>query len=245
MISKLKLKTYSPINIIISFVSLSSICTLLLTAGYTTLWILQALKDNDIEMESILALQRSGQCKLLDIPWTIHKEVEKYCGVNSAEEPPISSTLICIDNCEHQKETASGALAVSKSLGLDRYLQFQNSDAFDMELEPSSVDVLWCDFGVGSRMKDFLASNWDCIKPGGYMLCHSTVTNENTRRWLEGIRSRLPKATTGIEPDQYVELSLLEHHKRFQNSVTILQKRESSTAGNAVVYREPIYSQYA
>ena len=202
-------------------------------AGYTTLWILQALKDNDIELQSIRSIQRSGECKLLNIDWTIHETVEAY----DSE----SSRLLCIDNCEHQRETASGAGLVAKSLGLDSYLQFRRGDAFDMKLPDSSVDVLWCDFGVGARMSEFISSAWDCISPGGFLLCHSTLTNENTRMWLETIRNRERKEITGIEPGEYTELSLLESHKRFQNSVSIIQKRSS----NGENYEEPIYSQYA
>ena len=202
-------------------------------AGYTTLWILQALKDNDIELQSIRSIQESGECKLLNIDWSIHEEVEAF------DSEPVR--LLCIDNCEHQRETASGAGLVAKSLGLDSYLEFRQGDAFDMKLPDSSVDVLWCDFGVGARMPEFISSAWDCISPGGFLLCHSTLTNENTRMWLEGIRNRAPKDVTGIEPGEYTELSLLESHKRFQNSVSILQKRSS----NGEKYEEPIYSQYA
>jgi hypothetical protein len=203
-------------------------------AGYTTLWILQALKDNDLELQSVRSIQRSGECKLLNIDWTIHPTVEDF-----DSEP---SKLLCIDNCEHQRETASGAGLVAKSLGLDSYLEFQRGDAFEMNFPDSTVDVLWCDFGVGGRMSEFISSAWDCISPGGFLLCHSTLTNENTRAWLEAIRNRKPKDITGIEPGEYTELSLLESHKRFQNSVSIIQKRKS-TSGDT--FEEPIYSQYA
>jgi len=203
-------------------------------AGFTTLWILQALKENDLELQSVRSIQRKGECKLLNIDWTIHPTVEDF----DSE----LSQLLCIDNCEHQRETASGAGLVAKSLGLDSYLKFRRGDAFDMDLPDSIVDVLWCDFGVGARMNEFISSAWDCISPGGFFICHSTLTNENTRTWLEAIRNKKPKEITGIEPGEYTELSLLESHKRFQNSVSIIQKRKST---NGDTYEEPIYSQYA
>jgi len=209
-------------------------------AGYTTLWILQALKDNDLEMQSIRSIQRTGECKLLNIDWTIHPIVEEHADSSTDRG---SSRLLCVDNCEHQRETASGAGSVAASLGLDPYLEFRKADAFDMKLPNASVDVLWCDFGVGSRMREFISSAWDCVRPGGFLLCHSTLTNENTRRWLEAVRERKPKEVTGIEPEEYVELSLLEPHKRFQNSVSILQRRTAATTGDP--YEEPVYSQYA
>ncbi|KAL3909291.1 MAG: hypothetical protein SGILL_008144 [Bacillariaceae sp.] len=203
-------------------------------AGYTSLWILQALKDNDEELQQIESLQKTDKCKLLNIDWTIHSSVD-----NLGQQP---AQLLCVDNCEHQKETASGASAVAKTLGLDSYFEFLQGDAFDLDLGVETVDLLWCDFGVGVRMKDFMLSAWSCIRPGGFLLCHSTLTNANTRQWLEAIRARAPKDDTGIEPDEYVELSLLEPHKRYQNSVSIIQKRKSRHGDK---YEEPIYSQYA
>jgi predicted O-methyltransferase YrrM len=203
-------------------------------AGYTSLWILQALKDNEEEMARIRLLIDNGNCKLLDTPWTVN-------GTPTTTEPAL---LLCIDNCEHQKETATGACAVAKSLGLDSYLQFLKGDAFDMGdiLEEASIDILWCDFGVGSRMKEFMQKGaWASLRPGGLLLCHSTLTNQRTRDWLEAARARHGEDLTGIPADEYVELSLLEPHKPYQNSVSIFQKRKKGD----VVYAEPIFSEYA
>ena len=203
-------------------------------AGYTSLWILQALKDNDDEFERIRKLQRDGQNRLLDIEWTIPPIVEEF-----DRDPP---SLLCIDNCLHQKETATGALAVAKALGLDNYIELLVGDAYELELTTNTVDLLWCDFGVGSRMRDFIKRAWSCLRPGGFLLCHSTLTNLNTREWLEAARARKGEEIVGIPPDEYVEISLLEPQKRFQNSVSVFQKRKSSD-GNP--YQEPVYSQYA
>ena len=204
-------------------------------AGYTSLWILQALKENDDELERIRKLQQQDCCMLLNYPWVVPSIVQDY-----DKEP---ASLLCIDNCEHQKETATGASAVAKSLGLESYLQFQKGDAFELELEPNSVDVLWCDFGVGSRMRDYVSSSWKSLRPGGFLLCHSTLTNENTRNWLEAVRTKSPQEVTGISPDEFVELSLLEPHKHYQNSITLIQKRKSSETGMS--YKEPLYSTFA
>jgi len=198
-------------------------------AGYTSPWILQALKDNDDEMERIRELQRSGQCRLMDWPWTVPDAVETH--------DQVRASLLCVDNCEHQKETATGAAAVAKSLGLDSYFSFLRCNAFDLDLEGESVDVLWCDFGVGARMKDFASSAWTSIRPGGFLLCHSTLTNTHTRDWLEAVRSKQGQDITGIPGGEYIELSLLEPHKHYQNSISIIQKRKD--------YNEPLYSEYA
>ena len=197
-------------------------------AGYSSLWILQALHDNNEEMESIRQIQRRGQCRLLDIDWTVPDLVDRY-----DDEPAL---LWCIDNCLHQKETATGATAVAKTLGLDKYMEFLQGDAYELSLEPNSVDLLWCDFGVGSRMAEFAPAAWKSVRPGGFLVCHSTLTNQGTRDWLEALRAG-DSNVTGIPADEYSELSLLEPHKRFQNSISWIQKRKD--------YKEPIYSQFA
>ena len=179
-------------------------------AGYTTLWILQALKDNELEMMQINKLEQRGRLRMLDYPFGTPalKDWEM------ASSSYIPSSLLCIDNCEHQRETASSAVRVAETLALDSYLNFLKGDAFDAldthfsDIE--SIDLLWCDFGVGSRMKEYASNIWKYIRPGGYLLCHSTLTNRGTREWLEGVRGNAGTAVTGIPSNEYVEMSLLE-----------------------------------
>jgi predicted O-methyltransferase YrrM len=204
-------------------------------AGYTSLWILQALKDNDAEMERISTLQDSGKCRLMDYPWTVKENVDDYMRHKSG--------LLCIDNCLHQRETATGAAAVAANLGLGDYLKFIQGDAYDMQFENESIDILWCDFGVGSRMRDFARGAWNSIRPGGFLVCHSTLTNKGTRDWLEDVRARRHEALTGIPPDEVVEISLLEPNKLYQNSITLLQRRRSNQSG--LTFSEPLYSMFA
>jgi len=210
-------------------------------AGYTTLFLLQALKDNDEEMQRVVDLELEGRLKLLDYPFGTPRLKE---WVPSTANPP--SSLLCIDNCEHQKETASSAVNVARTLGLESYLHFLKGDAFDALdthfSQVESIDLLWCDFGVGSRMREYASNVWKYIKPGGFLVCHSTITNRRTREWLEGIRSGKGVDETGIPADEYEELSVLEPHKRFQNSMTILQKRVGQSGAQ---FAEPLYSEYA
>ena len=74
-------------------------------------------------------------------------------------------------------------------------------------------------------MAEYASRVWRYIRPGRFLVCHSTFTNERTRRWVEGVRRHAGEEETGIPAGEYAELSLLEPHKRFQNSVTVLQKR--------------------
>jgi predicted O-methyltransferase YrrM len=202
-------------------------------AGYTTLFLLQALKDNEDEMKRVVDLEKEGRLRLLDYPFGIADKLREW--------EISSSSLLCIDNCEHQKETASSAVGVARTLGLDSYLEFLKGDAFDALdthfSQAESIDLLWCDFGVGSRMKEYAKSVWRYIRPGGFLCCHSTLTNKRTREWLENIRQQAGEDETGIPNGECVEISLLEPHKRYQNSITLLQKR--------VRFEEPLYSEYA
>ena len=91
---------------------------------------------------------------------------------------------------------------------------------------------------------------------------HSTLTNALTRRWLEGMRARAQARPGGATPaeatgaaaaaaaapapesdtsplgDEFIELSLLEPHKNFQNSFSIFQRRPAGWAG------EPLHTMY-
>lgn len=168
--------------------------------------------------------------RLLDYPWTVENTCSSWSETNSK--------LSVIDNCEHQKETASSAVTIAGEMGLKDYIDFKIGDAFEANFEPESVDLLWCDFGVGARMKDFMKANWKTVKPGGYVVVHSSLTNKNTRMWVELIRRGGREEVTGLPKGSFHHISMLEQHKRFQNSITILQRRGDE-------YAEPIYSQYA
>ena len=198
-------------------------------AGYTSLWLLKALADNDAELARIRELQRGGEAELLHWPWTVGDYVEGHDAV--------PARLVCIDDCAHQSEAASSIPAIAGELGLAEYFSFAKGDAWLMDdlYEGGSFDLFWLDFGVGTRVAEYVAKIWPAIEPGGYLVCHSTITNENTRLWLDAVRRREPKEATGIDPDHVTHVSLLEPHKRFQNALTILQKRPPGFA-------EPLYS---
>ena len=198
-------------------------------AGYTSLWILRALADNDAELERIRSLQRRGEAQLLNWPWTVQDVVDDYDAV--------AARLVCVDDCAHQSEAASSIPAIAKTLHMDAYFDFAKGDAWHMDdlYNTEAFDMFWLDFGVGTRVSDFVEKIWPAIKPGGYLVCHSTVTNEHTRVWLDALRARAPKAVTGIDPDHVTHVSFLEPHKRFQNALSVLQKRPPGFA-------EPLYS---
>ncbi|KAJ1457560.1 hypothetical protein M885DRAFT_515154 [Pelagophyceae sp. CCMP2097] len=199
-------------------------------AGYSSIWILRALADNDSELERARSLQRRGECELLDWPWCTSLPEAFLAGPHSS--------LRCIDNCEHQTTTALGVVGAAEALGVGNKLEFIKGDAFDLRFEADAFDLFWLDFGVGDRVADFVRSVFPAIRAGGHLVCHSTVTNEVTREWLEAVRAGAREAVTGIPPGEVHHISFLEPHKHFQNAVTILQRRPPGFA-------EPVFSQRA
>ena len=101
--------------------------------------------------------------------------------------------------------------------------------------EAAAFDMFWLDFGVGADVAAFVRRIWPAIADGGYLVVHSTLTNTNTRTWLDAVRARAPEHVTGLDPNAVDHVSLLEPHKRFQNALTVLQKRPPA-------YAEPLYS---
>jgi hypothetical protein len=113
------------------------------------------------------------------------------------------------------------------------------------------VDILWLDFGVGvgGRLATFLEAWWPRIRPGGLLLVHSTLTNAVTRAWLDSVRSRLDAGNLGASTPgpctaaaralegELETISFREPHKKWQNSISIFQKRSSGWA-------EPILTTY-
>eukprot|EP00913_Durusdinium_trenchii_P022462 g21099.t1 len=93
-------------------------------------------------------------------------------------------------------------------------------------LEGLAADAFLSD--VRASIDSFLSLLWPHLAPGALILLHSTLTNSSVRGWLENI-----SASPWGPPNNV--LSLLEPHKKFQNSVTILQHRPDG-------YAEPIYS---
>eukprot|EP01052_Picozoa_sp_SAG31_P020231 SAG31_NODE_1512_length_8055_cov_3.286199_5_plen_132_part_00 len=118
--------------------------------------------------------------------------------------------------------------------------------------EQDMLDVLWLDFGVGvtGRLSEFLCAWWPRLRAGGYLLVHSTLTNAVTRHWLEAMRRKrewAPEQGKKLPEQQHCDpfcgddfemISLMEPHKRCQNSVSVFQKRPKGWVG------EPVHTTY-
>lgn len=192
-------------------------------AGYTSLSLLRALRDNDREMANLRQLGREKR-RLLDWPWTVDDFVE---------DESVKSSLRCIDDCKHGAQTADMVRSSAAREGLEGYLApLDKRDAFEARFDPESIDFFWCDFGAADKLPVFLEDTvLPALKNGGFVAIHSAVTNQASRRWLDSLRDK-----SWPPSDHLHHISLLEPHKTFQNSITLLQKRSPP-------FKEPLYSE--
>jgi translation elongation factor EF-1beta len=172
-------------------------------AGYTSIYLLQALCDNLSEYEFI---EQAREFKMDDNLFDdIFLEKEK-------PDPP--ARLDIIDNLEHDSTTAHLVEHVAKRLKSNHYLRVIFADCFQCELtEP--YDFIWID-GVTTdeRFPDLfnrLASMH--LRDGGYIAVHSTLTNTVTRKWLQTLfeeqqrRAKLLQVRFEIKPlDDEIDL---------------------------------------
>ena len=133
-------------------------------AGYTSMFILQALADNAAELEAYRELRAAGICACGDVPWSVDafflggESAGRYRGdgrVGRAHEktPPgekvepepftedarvATGVLHCIDNMAHEHTTAHIVTAAADDLGLSDRLRLHEEDAFDPDL-PSTL----------------------------------------------------------------------------------------------------------
>jgi len=251
-------------------------------AGYTSLWLLQALSDNAEELRRCAsAVEADGylvgtpphQAEWLLPPHTPESE-EDTLAAAAAETAADGLAafggwaggsrplLHTIDSMSHEHTTAHVVCGIARDLGLSSFLELIEADAYtlptgkgvgdgDGEGGDEWIDLLWLDFGVGvgGRLATFLEGWWPRIRPGGLLLVHSTLTNAVTRAWLDGVRARRDAHTAGQPAaaagsaaanalgGELEMLSFREPHKKWQNSISIFQKRASGWA-------EPVLTTY-
>jgi len=198
-------------------------------AGYTSIFLLQALADNQQECADYAAMQYLGICKVNpETPWCVS-------GLSQEDGALLSPTwssgkLFCVDNLAHEFSTANKVVSIANLLGIESFLNHIDQDAWVLEID-EDLDFMWVDFGAGQRLDEFFRKWWPKLKGGGYILVHSTVTNVFTREWLEYMRSN-DNRNFGL----FETISFVEPHKMFQNSFSMFQKRDN--------FQEPIHTKY-
>ena len=192
-------------------------------AGYTTLFLLQAMSDNfndySSEVEKVVALEKSQHenknqefrdaFPLLRLPY--YKD-------------SFTPMLHCVDNMSHPDTSAHEALEGAKALGIDRYLKFhrENSQDFIARLKdkPMQFDMLWLDAGNYFSYLEYARDLFPFVNPdGGHILIHSTETNMEAKAFVRSLK--LKQAT--VDFNNYELIGLLEPHKFRQNSVMIIR----------------------
>jgi hypothetical protein len=209
-------------------------------AGYTSIFLLQALQDNADELQMYRDLRTSGRAKCGDVPWS----VDGYDGFDAYD-----GQLHIMDNMAHHATTAHLVQDIAAKLGNSERLHVHVADAFNFDLAstlavPKKFDLLWIDLGAANRIAGFFDAWWSRVNEnGGMVLVHSTLTNELSRSWLQSMRElardREQQQNRGY--GCFTEISFLEPMKMFQNSFTVFQRRGLAYDEE---YQEPVLTKY-
>ena len=192
-------------------------------AGYTTLFLLQAMADNfndySSEIEMITAAEKSQREDK-------YKEVREAYPLLRPDyfKEIFEPSLHCVDNMSHPDTSAEIALEGAKKLGIDRFLKFhhENSQDFISRLQDSPIqfDLVWLDAGNYFSYVEYSRSIFPFVNPdGGHILIHSTETNLEAQAFVRSLK--LKQAT--VDFNNFELIGLLEPHKFRQNSVMIIR----------------------
>ena len=241
-------------------------------AGYTSVFLLQAMRDNKEEIATYERMRKENSCTVRgdngeNTPWSneayFSKSSRSRRGSNSSKEgTAYSPQLHVVDNMAHAYTTAHLVKECSQELNentinvgdeKDVFLTVHEADAFHPDLSATlapgvQFDFLWIDLGAANRIETFLQNFWFRVKPGGYVAVHSTLTNSLSREWLEKMRAlarnggKNEDGTMG-EYGVFEIMSFMEPHKLFQNSFTIFQRRDQHPI-DSKEYKEPVLTKY-
>lgn len=201
--------------------------------GYTTPFLLQALRDNVAEDAEDRRLLQQGTP---DDPRLDVLRAESY-------ERDYAPRLLAVDDLSDIDTTAAAVPKLLTTLGLDHlYSLYQGSFrglASTLKSPVVPFDFVWFDCGSTHEYIDFLSEYWTHIQPcGGILLMHYTYWHWPTIRHR---RDGYPITAGGIEPsamlreikrqhgclglDARFEIaSLVEPHKSRQGSVTLIRR---------------------
>lgn len=232
-------------------------------AGYTSVYLMQALRDNKKEIEVYERMREEHSCVVRnedphgkDTPWSNEAYFSKKSEKRKTRET-YEPQLHVVDNMAHAHTTAHLVKKCSEELNDDdeenNFLVVHEADAFNPDLSATlapgvQFDFLWIDLGAANRIETFLKNFWFRVKPSGYVAVHSTLTNSLSREWLE--KMRMLARNGGKKADGTVSeygvfeiMSFLEPHKLFQNSFTIFQRRDAHPIDSSE-YAEPVLTKF-
>ena len=232
-------------------------------ARYTSVYLMQALRDNKKEIEVYERMREEHSCVVRnensngkDTPWSNEAYFSRKSEKRKTRET-YTPQLHVVDNMAHAHTTAHLVKECSEELNDDdeenNFLVVHEADAFNPDLSATlapgvQFDFLWIDLGAANRIETFLKNFWFRVKPGGYVAVHSTLTNSLSREWLEKMRMLArnggKKADGSVsEYGVFETMSFLEPHKLFQNSFTIFQRRDAHPIDSSE-YAEPVLTKF-
>ncbi len=176
-------------------------------AGYTTPFIAQALHD--------VVESRAQEAATTDNPNLVPEYFAQF----------YAPKLLCIDNHTLPGSTSAKVKDLMGEMGLDKYVEFIDADftEYTDKIDPSylPLDFVWFDCGALKEYFLFFNNFWRHVNPnGGLLLMHSTLTNLEISTFIKSIK--LLQATSDFNNIEI--MSLLEPHKKSQNSVTMCRR---------------------
>jgi Methyltransferase domain len=201
--------------------------------GYTTPFLLQALRDNIAEeAEDRRRLRQSD-------PHDLRLDVLRV----EAQEQDYAPTLFAVDDFSDLDTTAGTVPQVIEALGLEHLYRLHRGSfcGLTATLGPPAVpfDFVWFDCGGPHEYASFLAEYWSHIQPdGGILLLHYTYWHWPT---ILNRRDGAPITPGALEPSamlreikrqhgrlgldtRFEVASLVEPHKCRQGSVTLIRR---------------------
>ena len=153
--------------------------------SYTSIFLLQALADNEEEERRWAEERSSNSCTCEGVDWS----VDAYFARRSTRPPPV---LDVVDNMEHEATTAHLVLSAAKELKIESYLKVHVADAYDLNASSfdGQFDLVWLDgISTDERFAGLFKTYWELIKDGGYAAVHSTLTNNLSKAWLSKVHA--------------------------------------------------------
>jgi len=230
-------------------------------AGYTSVFLVQALEDNCKEEDLW-----QGWGGSISVPGGAPLTHDTWLVPGMEARNKVEPVLHCVDNLAHTGTTAHKCCDVARQLGLLQRLRFHYDDAKAF-LEESAKELPAFDFVWLDGLLDFAASFLGRAESGSTALRRGQLLSDRAasmNTFGQGIdklldhlwpriapggmlllHSTLTNTTVrrwlegadGKGPPSGAVLSLLEPMKRFQNSCTLLQRRPDGWPG------EHIYSE--
>jgi predicted O-methyltransferase YrrM len=204
--------------------------------GYTTPFILKALRENDNEVQGELDTIKmlKGLCKFIPIKMK-HPTYSESMPFYSKKHTP---RLIVIDDMSLNGVNFVQGMDTLKRAGLHPYLHFvpgsyvNASSKLNLQ-ERKTVDTIWFDAKTqDSDLSSFLREYWPILKRnGGVLLVHFTAGyNINERVWWRlDVRKMIQRLGLQTHDEELEQIQLIEPHKYRQGAVTMVKRMHAES----------------